>query len=198
VNLDAGHLLGAGYTIGKKAEGEGDHHAEEHGEVMPEFQQFCKVDRPKLWKRKEGFTLGTVYQCNGSYHVLEDGFPCLHFPPTGGFRLPSLENCSSWEMVGIVVAMIVTMVLCYTVLIACVKLWVYVCKCARVEKIDIPLALADSSTNSRITLTGSAVVKQESRDSVLSGVTMPPIPAVPSQQPTLSEGNEQTTPVTST
>ena len=193
--LNAGHLLGAGYTLGGKAS-TGDHHEEEHEEEEPDFEQFCRVDRPKLWKRKEGFTLGTVYQCNGTYHLLKDKFPCLQFPPTDGFRLPSLENCSPWEMVGIVVAMIVAMVLCYTVLIACVKLWVYVCKCASVEKIDIPLALADSSTNSRTTLAGSAVVKQESRDSVLSGVAMPPPPAVPPQQPPLSEGNEQTTPVT--
>ena len=192
--LDAGHLLGVGYTLGNRAAN--DHHAEEHEDYEPEFELFCRVDRPKLWKRKEGFTLGTVYQCNGTYHVLKDGFPCLQFPPTEGFKLPSLENCSSWQMVGIVVAMIVAMVLCYTVLIACVKLWVYVCKCANVEKVDIPLALADSSTNSRTTLTGSAVVKQESRDSVLSGVAMPPIPAVTPHEPTLSEGNEQMTPVT--
>ena len=190
-SLNAGHLLGVGYTLARnKTEGSGDHQ-EDHKEDKPDFERFCRVDRPQLWKRKDGFILGTVYQCNGSYHVLEDGFPCLQFPPTKGFKLPSLENCSSWQMVGIVVAMIVAMVLCYTVLIACVKLWVYVCKCANVEKEDIPLALADSSTNSRTTLTGSAnMVKQESRDSVLSGVTLPPPPIMPQQPPTLSEGNE--------
>lgn len=161
-------------------------HERDHSEGRPSFERFCKVDQPRLWKHKEGFRSGAIYQCNGTFHVLDDEFPCLQFPPSGpGFKLPSLENCSTGQMVGIVLAMIVAMVMCYTVLIACVKVWTVICTCGHKELVEMPLTHADSS-NSRLNLVTS-VVKQESSGSLGSGggVIPPPapLPGGPRQPP---------------
>ena len=163
--LKAGHLVGAGYTLDKKA---ATFHRKETRDLQhkPTFENFCVLQKPRLWKIKEGFTKGTKYQCNGSLHVLNDEFPCLQFPPvSGSFKLPNLDNCSVGHVVGVVLAMIVATVVCYVTVVVAVKLVGFVCRFARTEKEQLPLATTARSTASRLTI---SAVKQASRESMFS------------------------------
>ena len=177
--LTAGHLVAAGYILDSKPIPL--QHGHYHKRMLSGedktymFDKFCVLDRPRLWKIKEGFKKGTKYQCNGTLHVLNDEFPCLRFPPVSeSFKLPSLENCSTGHMIGIVLAMIIATVVGYIVVIGTLKLMGCICRIASTEKEQLPLATADSSTTeTRLTLMGS-VVKQVSIDSLQR--TRPPFP----------------------